>query len=97
MYLLTKSEILASDVSVSLSGVTDASKVIDGSIGSYVETATLALLGVIARLQLEKLYQHDRMSLPPTPMTKPQYPQYSFFTSPQASQSRLIALALIIK
>ena len=42
MYLLTKPETLNDNVSISLTGVTDASKVIDGKLNTFVETPTLA-------------------------------------------------------
>ena len=42
MYLLTKPETLNDNVSISLTGVTDASKVIDGKLDTFVETPTLA-------------------------------------------------------
>ena len=38
MYLLTKPETLNDNVSISLTGVTDASKVIDGDMSTFVET-----------------------------------------------------------
>ena len=42
MHLLSKSETFNSSIFVSLSGVTDASKIIDGKLKTFVETATLA-------------------------------------------------------
>ena len=47
MYLLTKPETLNDNVSISLTGVTDASKVIDGKLDTFVETPTLAPILVI--------------------------------------------------
>ena len=47
MYLLTKPETLNDNVSISLTGVTDASKVIDGKLNTFVETPTLAPILVI--------------------------------------------------
>ena len=47
MYLLTKSETLTANISVSLSDVTDAGTIIDGKLDTFVESATLAPIRVI--------------------------------------------------
>ena len=97
MYLLTESETSVASVEVNISGVSDAGPVIDAKLDTFVNVETLLLVAALTTTTpIISMTQLDSITIIFT--TKQQaYPQRGFLIAPQASQSKLIALALIIK